>query len=208
MEKYPGLDVYHCRSKIIDENSNVLRFSLSNPEYESTYNFIWHCLMSKREQYISDFVYKTSKLKEMNGFYKLPLAWISDYVTAFIASGDKGIAHTYKPVFNYRTSSYNITSTGSIDLKRKAVIGFENWLTEFIKNDDVCYEDKVIYPALLEAIEKASLDYKCQFIRQKIVASGFSGFISCLKHRKQYLIKTSDIFGTLLTGFSNKLLKI
>lgn len=44
-------------------------------------------------------MYKRSTLLQNGDFYYLPLAWCSDFTSAFIACGHKGIAYTSKPIF-------------------------------------------------------------------------------------------------------------
>ena len=148
--KYPGVDVYHCRSKIISEESIPYAITPINPEYEDIYDFILSCLKGHRQQYISDFVYKTSALKLKNGFYNLPLAWASDYVSAWIACDKKGIAHTNATVFNYRVNKYSITSSNDINsiiLKAKATYQCEDWIRNFMNH----------YPTGINKILKHSL---------------------------------------------------
>ena len=204
IEKYPELDVYHCRSKIINEHSVAYELTLSCPEYESTYNYIWHVLNSKRNKFISDFVFRSSALIGKNGFYKLPLAWSSDYVTAFMSSGDKGIAHHRKALFNYRISPYNITATSNIDLKRKAVISYEGWLGEFLEKKPVTEEDKIIYPLLKKSFLRSVRFSKVGFIRQKIGSHGLRGLIQCWVKRKTFELSFSDVVKAISISISNK----
>jgi glycosyltransferase involved in cell wall biosynthesis len=63
INKYPNLDVYHCRSKIIDDKSSIISITPSWPEYESVYENIWHRIKLLRIQYISDFVFRSEALK-------------------------------------------------------------------------------------------------------------------------------------------------
>ena len=118
--KYPNLNVYHARTEIINENSQFIRLTEARPEFESVYSLIWHRWRG-RSQYIGDFLYRTENLKLNGGFYKLPLAWGSDDLTAYIHARDKGIANTQNPIFKYRISSQTITNSGSITYKLKAI---------------------------------------------------------------------------------------
>ncbi len=77
IEKHPELFVYHCRSKLINENGEVYKLTEPRPEFESVYDLMNQRIKDYRLQYISDFVYCTKWLKP-RGFYKLPLAWCSD----------------------------------------------------------------------------------------------------------------------------------
>ncbi|MCD7973427.1 MAG: glycosyltransferase [Candidatus Azobacteroides sp.] len=132
MKKYPDLDIYHCRSYIINENSEVIGITPSWPEYETVYESIWYRMNGFRLQFISDFVYKTQSLKERGGFKKFKLAWASDDVSAFMAAEEKGIAHTQSPVFCYRRSDITISSSGSGVQKLKAIKEEKEWYDNFV----------------------------------------------------------------------------
>ncbi|TDH24634.1 glycosyltransferase [Segetibacter sp. 3557_3] len=205
--KYPKLDVYHCRSKYIDEASVAFGLSQSCPEYETTHNYLWHCFSSKRDQFVSDFVYRSSVLKEKNGFYKMPLAWTSDFLTAFIMSGDKGIAYIHLALLNYRFSSYNITATGSLDLKRQATISFENWVRNFLKDLPNNEEDRIIYPLLRQAFNKACREHKRNFIRQNFQVNGISGLMHILTNKRSYQLNLKDIIDTIAIALINHLVE-
>lgn len=132
-EEYPDLDVYHCRTKIINENSVVMEYTVSWPQFESVYENIWHRIKGHRFQFVSDFVYRTEALKQAGGFYKLPLGWASDDITVYNLIGNKGIAHTQKPVFCYRQNSLTISNTGNVYLKIEAIKGERQWLDTFLR---------------------------------------------------------------------------
>jgi glycosyltransferase involved in cell wall biosynthesis len=149
INKYPALDVYHCRANIIDNTGRKYMLSSLCPEFESVYDNIWHRITERRMQYISDFVYRSSALKAAGGFYYMPLAWGSDDVTAYIAAGQKGIAYTSKPVFNYRSHGSTITSTGQIDLKLSAHQYYEQWLKTFLQQKPANPADMVMYQELV-----------------------------------------------------------
>ena len=142
--KYPALDIYHCRVLIIDENSNPVRLVPSWPEYESIYENIWHRMNVFRIQFISDFVYRTSVLKNNNGFYKIELAWASDDISSFIAIGDKGIAHCNIPLLHYRQSSITISSVGSVELKLRAINKIKEWYDSFMENSHPTKETDIL----------------------------------------------------------------
>src|SRR5690606_29055294 len=131
---YPELDTYHCRSRIINEDGKPLMLTPACPEYERVCDHIWHRLRQLRAQYISDFVYRTETLRRLGGFYSLPLAWGSDDITAYRMSVERGIAHTNKPVFNYRSNRFSITSTGDDLEKMQANMLYEQWLEDFLQN--------------------------------------------------------------------------
>lgn len=133
IKAYPGLGVYHGWTEIIDEHSQVVRMQEARPLRESVYSMIWH-RWHGRVQYIGDFLFDTKLLRHNGGFYKMPMAWGSDDISAYIAAESKGIANTQVPVFQYRVNSQTITKTGRTDIKIEAVNQEEEWYKCFLRN--------------------------------------------------------------------------
>ena len=142
---YKNVDVFHCRSFQINEKSSIIGITQSWPEYETVYENIWHRVRGYRNQYISDFVYRTSSLRNNGGFYKLPLAWASDDITAYIAAEKCGIVHTQIPVFCYRITNITLSSSGNMDYKMQAIKDEINWISQFINKNNKFEEiDKTV----------------------------------------------------------------
>jgi glycosyltransferase involved in cell wall biosynthesis len=153
--KNSNLDIYHCRTLIIDENSKPISLTPAYPEYESVYDNIWHRINGNRLQFISDFVYRTETLKKNSGFYKLELAWASDDISSFIAMNNKGIAHCNIPLLYYRRSSITISSTGKLELKLKAINREREWYDSFLKeNVPLTDNDMLLKKNIAEQLNK------------------------------------------------------
>ncbi|MFC5271572.1 glycosyltransferase family 2 protein [Adhaeribacter terreus] len=203
IEKFPNLDVYHCRSKIIDENSKAFSLTPSWPEFETVYDNIWHRISGHRLQYISDFVYKTKTLKENNGFYYLPLAWASDDITAYIACGKRGIAHTNNPVFNYRQSRYTISSTGNPFLKMQAAIMEERWFNDFLKNEPINEVDRTIKSELKEKINKYIRNKKNAIIKDSLKKDLRTNLLNWIRFKTKYELSIRDLATSTLKQLYN-----
>lgn len=140
MEKYPNLGVYHAWTELIDEHSNYVDIQSPRPEWESEYSLLWNRWNGRNKQYIGDFCFNVKRLRENGGFYKLPLAWSSDDITAVIAARKEGIANTQCVTFQYRVSLQTITNQGRYDVKVKAIDMERQWYKEFLQN---CPNDEV-----------------------------------------------------------------
>lgn len=148
IEKYPGIGLLHGWTEIIDENSNVIRLTAHRCEYESAVSLSWHRWNVYTEQYIGDFCFNTSWLKQNGGFYKLPLAWGSDDISAIIGASLNGVANTQKVVFQYRRNRQTISTTGNISIKIKAILEEKKWYIEYLRNEfdnenDVLYSSQM-----------------------------------------------------------------
>jgi glycosyltransferase involved in cell wall biosynthesis len=135
-DKYPSTDVFHCRVRIIDENSVFLNYSSSCPEWESVYNFMWHRMNSFRTHYIPEFFCRTSALKKIGGYVDFPLAWCSDDATWYTLAKGNGIGYCDKPLCNWRNSKINISKVGNIVSRFQAVILFDAWQVNFLSQLD------------------------------------------------------------------------
>jgi glycosyltransferase involved in cell wall biosynthesis len=204
IKRYPNLDVYHCRSKIIDEIGEAIALTPSWPEYENVFDNIWHRITERRLQYISDFVYRVKPLKNDNGFFFLPLAWGSDDITAYRACGIKGIAHINKPIFNYRSNGLSITSKGSEILKMKAHLQYEQWLKHFLSNSPSTCDEQIVYKDLLSNHRKYLQKRKVNAITKSFNEKIFRRLLYWCKNRKEFGLTYKEIGYALLNNFKRK----
>ncbi len=202
--KYSDLDVFHCRSLVIDENSNPTTYTPSWPEYESVYDNIWHRMNGHRVQFIGDYVYRLSPLKSNGGFYYMPLGWYTDDITSYIAMGDKGIAHTNKAVFNYRMHGASINSVGNQELKMKAILQQYEWFVAFLKNKPTLTEDLIVYNDLCKNIQGLIKKEKYYAIYSSLNNNLFKNGLKWVKKRKVYNISISEIAYSVFLYFKIK----
>lgn len=132
--QFPDYDVYHAATELIDEKSQFFRYQESRPLTESVYSMVWHRLTRKRDQYIGDFLYKVSHLRSKGGFYKLPLAWGADDITAYCCSIRHGIVNVPDYIFKYRVNRYTISKSGHTLDKLEASTLKYKWICENIIN--------------------------------------------------------------------------
>lgn len=199
--KYNNLDVFHCRSIVIDDFGNSKRITVSWPEYETVYENMYHRIKNIRQQYISDFVYRTSILKDNGGFYKLPLAWASDDISSYIAMNTKGIAHTQNPVFYYRENALTISSTGNRQLKMDAILLEYRWLMQFVENSKGLSDiDTVFLKNLFVEIPKNIQKKKIRTIALGLKDSKILDFFKWFSLRKQYSLSIVELFYAFLEG--------
>jgi glycosyltransferase involved in cell wall biosynthesis len=197
ISSYPKLNVFHCRSKIIDDDGRDVMLTPSLPSFEHVYDSIWHRLRQLRSNYISDYMYRTASLRAVGGFYKLPLAWGSDDITAFIASTYHGIAHTNQPVFEYRNNRLSITSTGNDLDKMSADIIYGNWLADFLKNHDPHGSEKLIYSNLIKN-QKEYIQQKKRFtLMLSMKGNPFGKAKLWFKNRNRFDLSIQDIVVSL-----------
>lgn len=193
MARYPGLDAYHCRSLVIDDQGNALQLTPASPSFERVCDHIWHRLNQWRSQYISDFVYRTVALRSVGGCYALPLAWGSDDITAYRACADKGIAHTNRPVFTYRSNGLSITSTGNDLEKMRANLLYAAWLRNFLATHRPHETERVVYQNLLEQQDRLMLQRKVYTMALSMRSNRMRRFWMWYKHRNEFGLRLRDI---------------
>lgn len=192
MEIYPSLDAYHAQTEIMDENSEVYEIQAPRPVYESVYSLLCNRWMNRWRQYIGDFCFKAEKLREMGGYYKLPLAWASDDITAVMMAKDTGIANTQIPCFQYRASSLTITNASNACLKLEAIVKEKEWYESFLENEPINELDRIY--------RKMALGFFYSFFRTKQDSSLWEALNGkpcrikqCIQNRKKYELSLRHI---------------
>ena len=205
IDKYPALDIYHCRSLTIDENSRPLIYTPSWPEYETVYENIFHRIEKYRLQFISDFVYRASALKERGGFYKLPLAWASDDITAYIAAKDKGIAHTQKPVFLYRRNTLSISYSDNTELKMEAIKEEEKWFDNFLQSTPSKENDIIFHKYIKNNISRYFFKKRIYYLSKGMRKNRIQRFFKFLFCRKKLKASFMELVYSFVWSFNSRL---
>lgn len=198
--KYPGLGVYHGWTETIDEHSSFKDITAPRIEYESVYSLIWNRWNGRIQQFIGDFVFDRKKLIDKGGFYKLPLAWASDDITAVMMAEEHGIANTSSIVFQYRVSSTTISSKGWYKTKMNAIREEKKWFKEFLKKEAVDDVDKKYKIAIENCFEQHFKKKYTIYITRDIKESRIR-FLYWLRHCKAYNLGYSYIFYSLIMSY-------
>ena len=135
INKYPGLEVYHAWTELIDENGTLYGLQAPRQEWESVYSLIWNRWNGRLNQFIGDFCFDTKALQNNGGFYKLPMAWGSDDISVVRAAITKGIANTQTICFQYRVNRHTISNTGDCRTKVDAILLERSWYRKLF--DDI-----------------------------------------------------------------------
>ena len=140
-ERYPQINLFHCRVAVIDENNKFIYWGAPIAEYESDIDFIFQRTINRRTQLVPEFMCRTSSLKEIGGFINYPKAWYSDEMTWYTIAKGNGVAATNETLFYWRSSKINI-STFTDDIVDKANAsekhfeGMKNLLGSLVATND------------------------------------------------------------------------
>lgn len=198
INEYPGYDVYHGRTEIINENSIVTGLQEERPIHESVYSMMYYRWCG-RIQFIGDFLYRRETLLYKGGFFNLPMAWGSDDITAYIMVGEKGIINSQIPLFQYRISSLTLTKSGNAAIKLKAINGDEQWTKQFLQKYPHNADD-IIYWKKLHSMLKGNYETKRKAaLYSDILSNGFSRGLCWLLKRKEYKITTKQIVSSFIS---------
>lgn len=156
MEDYPKLNVYHALTDVINEKGDNIGHQRLRPRYQTAEELILH-RWSGDIQFIGDFCYRIDHLRKHGGYYKLPLAWASDDITAVRAAEEGGIANTQITCFWYRENSLSISSSKNNGLKLNAKANEKQWFLEFFKRHPNV--QKELYPVAYENWFRGQIEY-------------------------------------------------
>lgn len=137
--RHPGLGLYHIQAEIIDAEGKVVERTPLRPEVESALDMLDRRWRVNSRQFIGDWCFDLPRLKAAGGFYKLPLAWGSDDISAFRAAID-GIGNTQRLGFQYRRTPLTISSAEYVLEKVEAMASAADWfeaaLSSFTPEDE------------------------------------------------------------------------
>lgn len=207
IDKYPNLDIYHARTLMIDENSNICDIQEDRPDFESVYSLIWHRTFKNRIQFIGDFLYRVVSLRNVGGFYKIPLAWESDYISSFVAASTFGIANLHEPTFYYRRNSQSITNSNTTRLKMEDTLKYKEWLYLFLEKEPINEIDKYYRILLKKDAGNRILHNEIFMISYDLSISYMKGFIYWIKRIKRFNISYQQFFYSCILGIGMKMRK-
>lgn len=143
-EKYPDCDILHCRTRYIDKQGQVLQLTQPALSQESQIDFVYQVLLEGRKLTLQECCFKKQALEKAGGLVNFPLAWYSDWATAFLLA-QNGVAYSEKVLFNFRMSESNLSGQDKHSIhKTEAMKQFVNWMRLFLpslacKSDDDCF---------------------------------------------------------------------
>lgn len=129
--KYPHVDLFHARTFRINEKSELIAVSQGYSEHEHVFQFMLHRL-NYGIQFIGDFCYRTAHLREIGGYYRMPLAWGTDDITAYLAAAENGVVNISIPTFCYRSHTATISLSGMTETKMLATLALHDWYKSFL----------------------------------------------------------------------------
>ena len=138
VEKYPDCDLFRGRIRKISARGDMLFKDCLLDERTTHLEFMHHFFKGNIMKCIPQYVFKTSRLTEIGGFFSLPLAWGSDDATVLMMS-ENGCCHTPSVVFSFRLSGINISCMGNrrVDMeKSRAIYIYIEFLQNFLKSKE------------------------------------------------------------------------
>jgi hypothetical protein len=208
IEKYPGLYVYHTRTLIINEDSEIRDIQEQRPEYESGYSLWWHRWNGGRgKQYIGDFLFDRKQLVKEGGFYNLPLAWASDDITAVRAALPRGIANVSNPGFCYRKNEMTISVSSDERLKANAALKEMEWYNKMLDIAQTQNEVDIILKDLIKRYSINRFQNKILGSFSKDINDNPSHLLFWYKNRNSFYLLKSIIVATYINALKYQVYK-
>lgn len=193
IDKNPHINVFHTRTQIIDEESNVVGQQKEAPKEESVYSLMWN-IWNGRITYIGDFLFKTESLRQLGGFYYLPYAWYSDRITPFLCAKQLGIININEFGFQFRISRNHISAIGAhSDEKIKAWNHVAKWYHEFLNTQPQKADDIRLWEMLRDNVDRFIWDKKTWVIAEDLFSNHIR-IIHWMKNKQLMSISWKMIF--------------
>jgi hypothetical protein len=202
INKYLDFNVFHCRSIIIDENDNALRLTNTRPTIESVYDSIIE-RMNGRISFIGDYLFRTTALKKIGGFFYLPLAWGTDDITSYILAIETGTVHTNEPLFFYRENDLTISNTGNVKNKINAINEQAKWLKTFLLTPPKDTLSMISWTNLKNDIDLYMKKNKIRTIYTSL-SDGTTNIFYWLINKKHYYLSNKELIYSFILSLKEK----
>lgn len=203
IEKYPGLNVYHALTEIIDESSKFSRMQEMRPEREGVYSMIYGRLFGNRLQYIGDWLFRTDWLKGKGGYVDIPMAWGSDDLTAYNAALGKGVANSQVPMFQYRVNSQTISNSGNTLIKFNSMMSTYKKIKELLELKSDNDLDEKYRLTCIAKIDDKIRTIKTSAVQQDMVSTGkIKGLVWWINHSSSFNIHRSEIIKAFIKSIN------
>lgn len=197
VNKYPNVDLFHCRFRYVDNDNNMIQISQPALEYETCIDFVYQRLIWQRKQALQEFLFRRTALENIGGLVNFPIAWYSDDAT-WNALSRNGVAYDDKILFNFRMSNLNISNkTNRANEKIAAMKKYVLWLNDFLPSiqvesgDELYMKNRLLnefrriiyghYMLYLPYLSLADFNKEMHFARQNNIFSAKQRFMMRLK---------------------------
>ncbi|MGN0090790.1 MAG: glycosyltransferase family 2 protein [Alloprevotella sp.] len=198
IEKYPHLDVYHGRTEIIDEHSELKSLQESRPEWESAYSVLYHQCQFRRRQFLGDLLFKTEMLRKNGGFYKLALGVYSDNISGLMAACTHGVANTQKIVFRYRDSNLSLSRNPQPRILADSINTAYHWYSDFLETEPQHENDRKFRTLLCKGVlRRAIVDNLLYCIMTDVHINGQEAIGYWKSKYRDYPITEGEFFSLL-----------
>ena len=150
-EKYPDVDLFHCRICEINEDGKITSYGEFSNEFETIWEMLYYRGVKRTMQCAPDFMFRTEALRRIGGFIDFPSAIYSDDATWFALAKDNGVVCSPKCLFKWRMSKINTSGRqDNLLYKAKAAIEYNNWQKSFLSTIITKRKDDIIFKELVE----------------------------------------------------------
>lgn len=201
--QHPQCHAIHGWTRVIDEHGIPKDIQTRKPAEQSVYEVLLDLFRGDR-QFVGDWLYKTTALRDAGGYVDKPYAWTSDHLTALLLGQPHGVANTQQTAFLYRENNKSITSDSSITTEKvKVICTYHKWLEDFLSQDATNESDYCIRDILRRELSAYIGKLKAYLIGCDI-AKNFTAIFYWTLHRNVYQLTTSYLLRSFLLGLKMK----
>ena len=186
--KYSSCSVFKSRVKTIDKKGEILGYFPCSPEWESTSDYLRNVALRQRKQTISEWMFRTERMRKCGGYAPVPMAWGSDYLSALLFSVEGGICASNAPLTSFRRSGINISNNYSSHTIEK-IEGTQVYAAKLLEMISANHMAPSLIPDV-EIIRQSEL-------RATMTIAKWKDYWYICTHKKQYGIKSKTILWTL-----------
>ena len=206
IESHPSKSVFHIRTQIIDESSQIINLQNSASSLESVFSMIWRRWNGMWTSYIGDYCFKRSTLLNLGGFHWMPFGRYSDYLTVYEATGNNSCVMIDDFGFQYRVNQLTLThKTDNQKEKAEAELLYKTWVAEFLSRKTNNEQDEWFRQSLLNSFDNYFIDRFSMIIKDDICYNGLDKVIRWMNSRNTYGLSAKQVILAFLSGIKKRI---
>ncbi len=163
-EKYPNVNICHCRLAIIDKKGCITKIAEKRPEFENALDLAYARGIKRCLQVAPEFMFRKTVLLEKGGFVDFPLAWYSDDATWLVLAKEHGVAYAEELLFYWRYSDVNISANADlVEKKVAAAEQYRKWIVDYLDSVEAWKDEDRYLKSLCQNIMPGVIDQQTVF---------------------------------------------
>lgn len=165
-DRYPTVDLFHARVKVVDAYNNLIGNYNTVAEYLSAEDIVFHLVSGFMQMTVSEWFIRRNRMIEVGGYFAAPMALFADNLSIVQFGLKGGMVSTSEQLVVFRHSGENISDQYNKNAYAwlEAIDVYEKEMRRIVSNNNI--EQKDVFNKMIAAqviADKSKIVYELTF---------------------------------------------